>query len=47
MNIGKCVIMLILVILFVNVIVGVIQSIVNINNKITEIFDEISLAKIT
>lgn len=47
MDVNKCIIMLILVIPFVNVIVGVIQSIVNINNKITEIFDEISLAKIT
>lgn len=47
MDVNKCIIMLILAILFVNLIAGVGQSIVNINNKITEMFDDISLLKIT
>ena len=47
MNTGKCIIMLILVILSVSLIAGVGQSIVNFNNKITEMFDDISLLKIT
>lgn len=47
MDTNKCIIMLILVILFVSFIVGVIQNIVDINNKITEMFDDISLLKIT
>ena len=47
MDTNKCIIMLILAILFVSFIVGVIQSIVNIYNKITEMFDDISLLKIT
>lgn len=47
MDANKCIIMLILAILFVSFIVGVIQNIVDINNKITEMFDDISLLKIT
>lgn len=47
MDVNKCIIMLILVILSVSLIAGVGQSIVNINNKITEMFDDISLLKIT
>lgn len=47
MDINKCIIMLILAVLFAGFIVGIIQSIVDINNKITEIFDNISLLKIT
>lgn len=47
MDVNKCIIMLILAILFVSLIAGVGQSIVNINNKITEMFDDISLLKIT
>ena len=41
------IIMLILAILFACFIAGVIQSVVDINNKITEMFDDISLLKIT
>lgn len=47
MSMSKCIIMLILAILFVSFIAGVVQSIVDINNKITEMFDDISLLKIT
>lgn len=47
MDINKCIIMIILAILFVSFMVGVIQNIVDINNKITEMFDDISLLKIT
>ncbi len=47
MDANKCIIMLILVILFVGLIAGVGQSIVDINNKITEISDDISLLRIT
>lgn len=47
MSVNKCIIILILAILFVSFIVGVIQNIVDINNKITEMFDDISLLKIT
>ena len=47
MDVNKCIIMLILVILFVGLIAGVAQSIIDFNNKITEISDDISLLKIT
>ena len=47
MDVNKCIIMLILVILFTSIIAGIVQTIVDINNKITEIFDDISLLKIT
>lgn len=47
MDINKGIIILILAILFANFIVGVIQNIVDINNKITEMLDDISLLKIT
>ena len=47
MDANKCIIILILAILFASFIVGIIQSIVDINNKITEMFDDISLLKIT
>lgn len=47
MDINKCIIILILSVLFAGFIVGVVQSIVDINNKITEMFDDISLLKIT
>lgn len=47
MDVNKCIIMLILAILFVSLIAGVVQTIVDINNKITEMFDDISLLKIT
>ena len=47
MDVNKCIIMLILVILFIGIIAGVVQSIANINNKITEMSDDISLLKIT
>lgn len=47
MSVNKCIIILILAILFASFIVGIIQSIVDINNKITEMFDDISLLKIT
>lgn len=47
MDANKCIIMLILVILFVSLIAGVIQNIIDFNNKITEMFDDISLLKIT
>jgi len=47
MDTNKCIIMLILVILFTSIIVGVMQSIIGFNNKITKMFDDISLLKIT
>ncbi len=47
MDVNKCIIMLILAILFVSLIAGVAQSIIDFNNKITEISDDISLLKIT
>ena len=47
MSINKCIIILTLAILFASFIVGIIQSIVDINNKIAEMFDNISLLKIT
>ena len=47
MDVNKCIIMLILVILFVGLIARVGQSIIDFNNKITEISDDISLLKIT
>lgn len=47
MDINKCIIILILSVLFAGFIVGVVQSIVDINNKITEMFDEILFLKAT
>jgi len=47
MDTNKCIIMLVLAVLFAGFIVGVIQSIIDFNNKITEMFDDISLLKIT
>lgn len=47
MNINKCIIMLVLTVLFMGFIVGVVQSIIDFNNKITEMSDDISLLKIT
>lgn len=50
MDVNKCIISIIILILatlFVSLIAGVIQNIVDINNKITEISDDISLLKIT
>ncbi len=46
MDVNKCIIMLILTILFAAFIAEVLRSIVDINNKITEMFDDISLLKI-
>lgn len=47
MDINKCIIMLVLTVLFMGFIVGVVQSIIDFNNKITEMSDDISLLKIT
>lgn len=47
MDINKCIIILILSVLFAGFIVGVVQNIVDINNKITEMFDEILFLKAT
>ena len=47
MDVNEFIIMLILAILFAGFIVGVVQSIVDINNKITEMLSDISLLKIT
>ena len=46
MDVNKCIIMLILVIFFIGIIAGVVQSIVDINNKITEMLSDISLLKV-
>lgn len=47
MDTNKCIVMLVLVILFTSIIAGVVQSIISFNNKITEMFDEILFLKTT